>query len=591
MRIKSFFLVFAALAMFMFPAVTKAETNKTITTLDTPGSATDVIVADNYAYVADGSSGITVINVTTPTSPSIVRSVVLPDVPTRLDISGTYLYVADTSSVKIMSLADATNPTVVGTYEQTGLTVTDVASDGTYVYVLGSLNGQAVLEVIDVTNPASPAYKSLVNVNGGSDVVLSSNYAYVVGGQKMDIVNAYPTLTIAGTYTDPAGSASYGGVQVYGSTAYVNDPVLGLHAINIASPSSPTLSFDSASISPSIGYGTGIAISNGYAFLTRDTSGGMTVYDIASTTTPKFIDTFSGPATAGFLTIANNIAYITAGAAGVQLVDVAVPDAVPPVVTPVGNTDPVIIPGAKYTDPGVTVDSGTVVTTGAVDTSKVGRYTLTYTVTDRSGNVTTLKRTVLVGPTVEKLALKNNTYTLKVGKKYVVLRPFTGYRGAILGRKIIVNTKNDPFYVFIATDAMKKPELVIYNASGRVTTRQNLSTISTKGLQVEITSNPATLSVFYALAPKANGLTATIYNISKSGFKSLKTVTAAKGRATLLMKWVKGYTNEYILVTLIKGKLDRPLVWRYNGVKKSFVRDTKFVVTRLLWTKTAVKLK
>lgn len=591
MRSRLLLFLFAAMAMFVFPLTSRAETNKTITTLDTPGSATDVIVANNYAYVADGSSGITVMNVTTPTSPTIVRSVSLPDIPTRLDISGSYLYVADTTSVKIMSLADATNPTVVGTYAQTGLTVTDVASDGTYVYVLGSLNGQAVLEVIDVTNPASPAYKSLVNVNGGQDVVLSSNYAYVVGGQKMDIINAYPTLTIAGTYTDPVGSASYGGVQVYGSTAYVNDPVLGLHAINIASPTSPTIAFESASVFPSTGYGTGIAISNGYAFLTRDAVGGMAVYDIASSATPKFVDTFSGPTIAGFLTIANNIAYITAGAAGVQLVDVGQPDAVPPVVTPVGTISPVIVPGAKYTDPGVTVDSGTVVTTGTVDTSKVGRYAITYTVTDRSGNVTTLKRTVIVGPTVEKLILKSNIYTLKVGNKYVTLRPFPGYRGAVLGRKLTVNTKKDPLYVFIATDALGKPELVIYNASGLVTTRQNLSTISTKGLQVEITSNPATLSVFYAVAPKANGLTATIFNISKSGFKSLKTVTAAQGRATLLMKWVKGYTNEYILVTLIKGKLDKPLVWRYNGSKKIFVRDTKFVITRLLWTKTSVVLK
>src|SRR4029078_3686468 len=131
---------------------------------------------------------------------------------------------------------------------------------------------------------------------------------------------------------------------------------------------------------------------------------------------------------------------------------------------------------------------------------------------------------------------------------YVTLRPFPGYRGALLGRKLTADKKTNPLYVFVATHAIGSPQSVIYNTSGRVSLRQSLSTISTKGLQVEIVSNPATLSVFYAIAPKANSLTATIFNFSKSGFKSLKTVTLGKTRATLLMKWIKGYTNEYVLV-------------------------------------------
>lgn len=590
MSIKSFLLTFAAAAFFALPVATHAETNKTLGSFDTAGTAADIIVVGNYAYVADGSNGIVTLNVTS-TTPTLASTVAL-DGAQRLDASGTNLFVASTTlGFRALSLADPVTPVITGSYTQAGLTIVDVATDGTYVYLLGVLNGQSVIEVLDISTPAAPVYKTTLNVSVGNDLVLSANYVYLVGGGTLQVINAYPILTIAGTYTDPSASASYQGVQIYGSIAYINDNVLGLHAVNIANPAAMTVVFESATQFPATGFGMGLSISNGYVFLTRTTSGGLAIYDVTSTSTPSYIDMYSGSAGANGMTVANDIAYIATGAAGIQLLDVSHPDVVPPVVTPVGSITPVVNPGAKYTDPGVTTDSGVVVVSGKVDTGKVGRYVLTYTVTDRAGNVTKITRTVIVGPSVEKLVLKNNTYTLKVGKRNVVLRPFVGYRGAVLGRKLIVNTKTDPLYVFIATDAMRKPELVVYNASGKVTTRQNLTTISTKGLQVEIVSNPATLSVFYAVAPKANGLTATIFNLSKSGFKSLKTVTAAKGKATLVMKWLKGYTNEYILATLVKGKLDTPAVWRYNGSKKSFVRDTKFDTLRLLWTKTTVKLK
>ena len=593
MRTHSFVFGLVLLALFVVPAVSHAATDKNISTVDTPGSAGDVIVAENYAYVADPSAGITVVNVSNTASPAIGTSIALPDVATHVDISGNILYVADTSSVKIFSLANRAVPALLGTYSQSGLAVTDVVADGSHLYVLGTVSGAPTLEVLDVSNSAAPTLAGSVAVHGTRALSISGTAVYVVGGAQLDVVStsSYPTLTVLGTYTDALSSSTFTGVGVFGSVAYINDATNGFHAISIATPASMSQTFNTTA---GTGYGNGIAISNGYVFLPI-TSGGLAIYDFASTGSPVYVDTLSTAAGASAVTIANDVAYVAVGTTGIQLLNVSQPDTIPPSVTPVGDSTPVIIPGGKYVDPGVTVTdnvggTGTTVT-GKVDTSKVGKYTLTYTVTDRGGNVTTVKRTVIVGPLVEKLTLKNNTYTLKVGKKNAALKPFNGYRGAIVGRKITVSTKADPLYVFIATDAMKNPQLVIYNASGIVVTSQNLSSISTQGLQVEIASNPATLSVFYAIAPKANGLVAAIFNISKSGFKSLKMVTAAKGRGTLLMKWIQGYTNEYVLATLVKGKPDKPLVWRYNGLKKSFVRDTKFDTALLSWTTTSVMLK
>ena len=591
-------LVAAASCFFTMPHAGHALQDKTLGQVDTAGSAQDVLVVGNYAYIADGADGVVVVDISHATAPTIVGSYALPGAR-RLDIVSNRIYVSTGGdTVTMLSILNPMTPSLLGTFTQAGLVIGDVASDGTLMFITGTLSGQPIVESVDVSNPAVPGLIGSVNTLTSGDIVLSGSSAYIVGGGTFQIINILttsPYLSVAGTYGDPRGSATYQGVQVFGSMAYINDSALGMHAIAISNPAAPTLAFESATQFPDMPFGAGVAISNGYVFLTRAALGGLFIYDIASTGTPIYVDTYSGAAPAQAITIANDVAYVAADAAGLQLIDISHPDQVPPVVTPVGNTNPTITPGTPYKDPGVTVTdniggTGTVVT-GTVDTNKVGSYVLTYTVTDRAGNVTVVKRTVIVGPTIENIKLVNNTYTLKVGKKNVVIRPFVGYRGNILARKLVVNTKTDPFYVFITLDATRRPELAIYNASGKQIARQNLTTIGTKGLQVEFVSNPVTLSVLYAIAPRANGLKANIYNISKSGLKSFASVTAAKGTGTLVIKWIKGYTNEYGLATLVKGKTAAPLVWRYVSAKKALLRDTRFDLSLLSWTKTAIKLK
>jgi uncharacterized small protein (DUF1192 family) len=72
-------------------------------------------------------------------------------------------------------------------------------------------------------------------------------------------------------------------------------------------------------------------------------------------------------------------------------------DNVAPVITINGDNPATAELGATYTDAGATADGGeTVTTTGTVDTSTVGTYTITYTASDASGNTSTATRTVTV---------------------------------------------------------------------------------------------------------------------------------------------------------------------------------------------------
>tara|TARA_Y100000768_G_scaffold320812_1_gene256683 strand:- start:158 stop:3280 length:3123 start_codon:yes stop_codon:yes gene_type:complete len=101
---------------------------------------------------------------------------------------------------------------------------------------------------------------------------------------------------------------------------------------------------------------------------------------------------------------------------------VNVVDTTDPVITVLGNNPETIEVGSNYNDAGATSDGGeTVTTTGTVNTNIVGVYTITYTVTDASGNQATATRTVNVvdttAPVIELVG--SGTVTIEVGTAYL----------------------------------------------------------------------------------------------------------------------------------------------------------------------------
>ncbi|MDY7229082.1 immunoglobulin-like domain-containing protein [Hyalangium rubrum] len=109
--------------------------------------------------------------------------------------------------------------------------------------------------------------------------------------------------------------------------------------------------------------------------------------------------------------------------------NVAVVDTLAPSVTLNGSASEVLECGASFIDPGVSTDDscsgaeiGSLVITGAVDSGQLGTYTLSYAVTDPSGNLApALERTVTLrdtlAPTLALNGLANEV--LECGEAYV----------------------------------------------------------------------------------------------------------------------------------------------------------------------------
>jgi len=131
-----------------------------------PETPNSIDVAGPYAYVADGYSGIRVLDIRDPEAVVEVGRAPTSLLATRIVVSGTHAYVAEPGGpnyngwgdIEIFDISDPTNPILVTSFAGASGsipegTVRDLAVRGDYVYSLTFSGG---LLIWDVSNPAEP---------------------------------------------------------------------------------------------------------------------------------------------------------------------------------------------------------------------------------------------------------------------------------------------------------------------------------------------------------------------------------------------------------------------------------------------------
>ncbi len=285
---------------------------------DTPGYAWSVAIAGDYAYVADEASGLQVIDISDPTVPSLAGSYDTPAAAYGIAIAGDYAYVADwTSGLQVIDISDPTNPALAGSYNTPGNAV-GVALAGDHAYVADYASG---LQVIDISDPTNPSLAGSYDTPGNAwFVVASGDYAYVAdatpGLQVIDISDPTSPL-LAGNYDTP-GSAY--GVAISGDYAYVADETSGLQVIDISDPTSPALT---------TGYDTpdkayDVAVSGEHAYV-ADYASGLQVIDINDPVSPLLGGSYDTPGDAFSVAISGDYAYVADYASGLQVIDISDP--------------------------------------------------------------------------------------------------------------------------------------------------------------------------------------------------------------------------------------------------------------------------
>jgi hypothetical protein len=146
---------------------------------------------------------------------------------------------------------------------------------------MGDVTG-AGLQIIDISNPATPILIGTISTVRTDDVYVSGKYAYLAdntaGLEIIDISNP-ATPTLVGSFD----TISANGVYVSGKYAYVADSGPGVQVIDVSNPATPQL----------VGYidttnAQDIYVSGKYAYL-ADSNAGLRIFDINGMETPALL--------------------------------------------------------------------------------------------------------------------------------------------------------------------------------------------------------------------------------------------------------------------------------------------------------------
>jgi hypothetical protein len=304
-------------------------------TVDTPGHAWAVAVSGTEAYVADDNSGIQVIDIANPASPQIVGAVDTPGFAYFVALAGHYAYVADAASgLQVIDITDTENPQIVGSVDTPGIAEC-VDASGTYACIA---DGDSGLQVIDISDPESPQIVGSVDTPGyANGVAVSGDLIYVAdldyGLRLFQESDGHPQSR---GYLDTPGVAYK--VCADGNHAYVADGYAGLQVIDVSDPDLMNF-YLVGTVSTPIS-AEGVAVSGTHAYV-ADVDFGLQVIDIANPESQPIIGHVGLEASAFGVSVLGWMAYVADGTEGLQVIDTSHPD-LPEIMTTVDT------PGTAY---------------------------------------------------------------------------------------------------------------------------------------------------------------------------------------------------------------------------------------------------
>ncbi len=208
--------------------------------IDLDGSAQDVVVSGNYAYVACGNAGLQIVDITTITNPTLAGSfttnITWAD---DITIDGNYVYLTDTGGdLHIVDVTTPGSPTSVADFTVPHGCQT-VAIDGNYAY-LGTTSFSMSLIIADISTPASPAVVGSLDTGGWTrDIKASGNYAFISDAYYFRVVNvtnpASPFIAANSSAMTNLQSCFYDGANY----CYLADYYVGMEIVQVTTPSSP----------------------------------------------------------------------------------------------------------------------------------------------------------------------------------------------------------------------------------------------------------------------------------------------------------------------------------------------------------------
>ena len=251
---------------------------KYLSSFDTGGGASNVQVEGSTAYLANGSTGLWIVDVSDLQKPTLVARYDTPGIASGVHVIGSVAYVADgDSGIVVLDISDPFSIEHVGSYQ------TEHSAHN--IYIAGSIaftiDIDSYLEVFDVSNPSDIRFLDGEFVRARQVQVIGST-AYVAAFTALYVydISDPSDLRRLGTYRPRAGDVQ--GVQVDGSYAYVTNFSVGLEVVDVSDPTA--MSSVSSVVLPT--GARSARISDGTAYVA---GGGFHAIDVSDPTQPLLV--------------------------------------------------------------------------------------------------------------------------------------------------------------------------------------------------------------------------------------------------------------------------------------------------------------
>ena len=326
---------------------------------DTPGQAWDVFVSGGdanpnglssseakeqlrlTAYIADGFSGLRIVDVSNPRNPVEVGFLDTPGFAWCVHISDNYSYIADGfSGLRVIDVSNPESPVEVGYYD-TPKSAEYLVALGDYAYIADNDSG---LHIIDISNPQNPEEVGAYDTPGqawGIGVAISGDYANPNGRLRLTAKNNVPSIGITayiaddfsglriidvsnpenpielGFYDTPGNAEA---VATSGDYAYIADSDHGLRIIDVSNPQNP----EEVGFYDTPGRVYGVAPSGGYAYIADYSS--LRVVDVSNPENLYEVKFYETPGYTENVTVLGDYAYIADWASGLRVIDISNPE-------------------------------------------------------------------------------------------------------------------------------------------------------------------------------------------------------------------------------------------------------------------------
>lgn len=159
-----------------------------VKTFDTPGEASNIFVEKNYGYIADGGSGLQIIDVSPIEDAYVVGSCDTDGKASDIFVQNNFAYIADwDGGLKIIDISDKENPYIIGSYCIPGLRFTSISVEKDNVYVTYRKFDEdcnlteSGIQIIDASSKEKPFLAAeYVTASRSEKIAVFASYAFVI---------------------------------------------------------------------------------------------------------------------------------------------------------------------------------------------------------------------------------------------------------------------------------------------------------------------------------------------------------------------------------------------------------------------------